>query len=140
MTQRWEEVARAQAGDDYAEAYQGRFADIAARGGDVHGEADFVEQLLPPPARVLDAGCGTGRVAARLHERGYDVVGCDADPSMIAVARRDRPDLDWRVCDLADPDELAALGRFDLVLLAGNVVPLLDDGALGAVAVGLARV
>jgi SAM-dependent methyltransferase len=140
MTRRWEEVARADAGDDYADAYARRFAALAARGDDTHGEAQFVEQLLPAPARVLDAGCGTGRVAARLHDRGYDVVGCDADPRMITVARRIRPALDWRVCDLAAIDELAAIGRFDLAILAGNVVPLLEAGTLAAAALGLERV
>lgn len=136
MSRTWRELAGA-TGNDYAEVYRQRFADLAAQGMDVHGEADFLERLRPPPARVLDAGCGTGRVASRLHDRGYDVTGCDADETMIAAARRDRPDLDWKVCDLADPDpQLPA--PFDVVLLAGNVVPLLDGGTLPAVAKSLA--
>jgi SAM-dependent methyltransferase len=95
----------------------------------VHGEADFVAGLLPAPARVLDAGCGTGRVAVRLHELGYDVVGVDVDPSMVAVARAEAPHLDWRVADLATMDLGAA---FDLVVVAGNTIPLLEDGTLAA--------
>ncbi|MCW2813833.1 MAG: putative SAM-dependent methyltransferase, partial [Nocardioides sp.] len=126
---RWRDVARAEAGDDYAAEYAERFRRLAADGADVHGEATFVSTLVPPPARVLDAGCGTGRVAVRLAGQGYDVTGCDVDDAMVAVARAEAPDLDWRVADLATLD----LGeRYDVVLLAGNVVPLLEDGTLGA--------
>jgi SAM-dependent methyltransferase len=85
---------------------------------------------------VLDAGCGTGRVASRLHELGYDVVGCDVDASMVEVARAEAPGLDWRVADLATLD----LGEtFDVVLLAGNVVPLLEDGTLDETCARLAQ-
>jgi SAM-dependent methyltransferase len=135
---RWEDVARAGAGDDYARRYAERFRRIAAAGGDVHGEAGFVERLLPAPARVLDAGCGTGRVAVRLAERGYDVVGVDVDASMVAMAREEAPGLDWRVADLAGLGDLDLGPRFDLVLVAGNVVPLVEPGTLEPVLAGLA--
>ncbi len=131
----WSRIAREGSGDDYAEAYAERFRALAASGADVHGEASFVAALVAPPARVLDAGCGTGRVAVRLAELGYDVVGCDVDAPMVEVARRGAPHLDWRVADLATLD----LGeRFDLVVLAGNVVPLLDPGTLPEAMVRLA--
>lgn len=84
---------------------------------------------------MLDAGCGTGRIAVRLAELGYAVVGVDVDLEMLAVARADAPGLDWREADLATLD----LGeRFDLVLLAGNILPLLEPGTLGAVCARLA--
>jgi 2-polyprenyl-3-methyl-5-hydroxy-6-metoxy-1,4-benzoquinol methylase len=51
----------------------------------MHGEATFVEGL--GVRRVLDAGCGTGRVAIELARRGLDVVGLDADPGMLSAAR-----------------------------------------------------
>jgi SAM-dependent methyltransferase len=52
-------------------------------------EVDFVlSQLdLPPGARVLDVGCGPGRHTVELARRGYDVVGVDPAPAMIAAAR-----------------------------------------------------
>lgn len=115
--------------------YADRFRAIAAGGGDVHGEANFVPGLTAPPARVLDAGCGTGRVAARLQDMGYDVVGCDVDPKMISVARQEWPALDWRVADVA---ELWLNERFDVVLLAGNVVPLLEPDTVAEAASSLA--
>ena len=99
--------------------YQARFDQLAASGADVHGEASFVASLDPAPRTVLDAGCGTGRVAIELAARGFDVVGVDLDPSMLATARRRAPGIEWIESDLATLD----LGRtFDVVVLAGNVV------------------
>lgn len=98
------------------EAYQARFDALAAQGVDVHGEAAFV--LAFAPRAVLDAGCGTGRVAAELARRGVDVVGVDVDRSMLDEARRRAPGLAFVEADLAT----LALGRtFDVVVLAGNV-------------------
>src|SRR4051794_1621438 len=97
--------------------YQARFDALAARGVDVHGEATFVRSFHP--ATVLDAGCGTGRVAIELALHDIDVVGVAVAPSMLAEARRRAPGIDWREADLT---ELALDRRFDVVLLAGNVV------------------
>lgn len=44
--------------------------------------------LIPPKARVLDIGCGTGALAFCLNERGYRVTGIDASPRMIDMAKR----------------------------------------------------
>ncbi|MGA8257515.1 MAG: methyltransferase domain-containing protein, partial [Nocardioides sp.] len=96
MSTLWQRLARAGSGDDYAQVYAERFRRLAADGADVHGEAGLVADLVPAPARVLDAGCGTGRVAVRLAELGYEVVGCDADATMVDVARQEAPELDWR--------------------------------------------
>jgi SAM-dependent methyltransferase len=89
---------------------------MASRGIDVHGEAAFV--MGYGPRSVLDAGCGSGRVAIELTRRGVDVVGVDADPSMIAEARRLAPDLTWHHEDMT---ELELPRQFDLVVMAGNV-------------------
>ena len=125
----WRTVVRRTQGEDYAHRFAEHFARLAASGTDVHGEATFVSGLVPAGATVLDAGCGTGRVAARLADLGYDVVGVDVDPAMIAVAREERPELPWVVSDLGT----LGLGRtFDLVVLAGNVVPFIDPAALPA--------
>lgn len=96
--------------------YQERFDALAEQGVDVHGEAALVRTLAP--RSVLDAGCGTGRVAVELARHGIEVVGVDVDASMIAEARRRAPDLAWVEADLAS----LQLGRtFDVVVLAGNV-------------------
>lgn len=124
---RWEESARAMAGDDYAQTYAARFRAMAESGQDVHGEATFVTGLVEPTGSVLDAGCGTGRVAARLSELGYEVVGVDVDPAMLDQAKADWPGLDWRLGDLST---LELGSTFDVVLVAGNTIPLLEPGTL----------
>jgi SAM-dependent methyltransferase len=100
----------------------------------MHGEADFVERL--GLRSVLDAGCGTGRVARELARRGLQTVGVDRDAGMLAVARDRAPHLEWREADLVAVD----LGRtFDAIVLAGNVMLFLAPGTEGAVLTNLAR-
>lgn len=116
-----------------ASTYDNRWADLAAQGRSVHGEADFVSALAP--ATVLDAGCGTGRVAIELARRGVDVVGVDVDASMLGQARQKAPELPWVEADLATLD----LGRrFDVVVLAGNVMIFLAAGTEAAVVATMA--
>jgi SAM-dependent methyltransferase len=47
-----------------------------------------LEPLHPPPARVLDFGCGTGDLAGTLAAAGYEVTGCDVSPRMLAEAEQ----------------------------------------------------
>ncbi|MFH9611309.1 class I SAM-dependent methyltransferase [Streptomyces sp. NPDC017448] len=128
---RWAELTGGQAGEEYAQ----RFARLAASGHDVHGEATFCATLVGPAAKVLDAGCGTGRIAIRLAELGHRCTGVDVDSSMLAVARREAPGQEWLLGDLARLDALGLDTDFDLVLAAGNVIPLLAPGT-GATVVG----
>lgn len=115
--------------------YQKRFDALAASGTDVHGEAALVRSYTP--ARVLDAGCGTGRVAIELARHGIDVVGVDLDARMLETARRLTPELDWRLGDLATTD----LGdrEFDLAVMAGNVLLFTPPGTEAAVVANVAR-
>ena len=116
------------------EDFQARFDALAADGVDVHGEAHFVATL--GPGSVLDAGCGTGRVAIELARRGIEVVGVDAESSMIATARQRTPELAWFVADLANLE----LGRtFDVVIMAGNVPLFTRAGTQAALVAGCAR-
>jgi SAM-dependent methyltransferase len=119
-------------GDDYDAA----FARRQRAGCDVHGEATFVASLHP--RSVLDAGCGTGRVAIELARRGVAVVGVDLDLEMLAVARRKAPDLRWVQADLASAD-VTRDGGFDVVVMAGNVMIFVAPGSEGAVVANLAR-
>lgn len=117
-----------------AEEYDRAFVEGERAGRDMHGEATFVEGL--GPATVLDAGCGTGRVAVELARRGIDVVGVDLDPGLLAGARAKAPGLDWREADLATVD----LDRtFGVVVLAGNVMIFLEPGQEPAVVANMAR-
>jgi SAM-dependent methyltransferase len=116
------------------DAYQRRFDTLAASGVDVHGEADFVMRF--DPHTVLDAGCGTGRVAIELARRAIDVVGVDIDRSMLATARANAPAVVWIEHDLAT---LALDRTFDVVVMAGNVLLFTAAGAQRAVVAGCAR-
>jgi SAM-dependent methyltransferase len=117
-------------------SYDARFTRLEAAGVDVHGEAALVDSY--DPSSVLDAGCGTGRVALELHRRGRQVVGLDVDPDMLEAARTKGPDLRWIVGDLADP--ALDVGRtFDLVVMAGNVLIFVDPGSEGRVLANAAR-
>jgi SAM-dependent methyltransferase len=110
-------------GDDY----DARWTSLAAQGRNVHGEADLVETLLSESGgtRVLDAGCGTGRVAIELAQRGFSVTGVDADAAMLTAAMAKAPALTWLEADLGElQDRLDA--EFDLVVLAGNVMIFLS--------------
>jgi len=53
-------------------------------------------------ARVLDVGCGVGRVASQLHDRGFDVTGIDISEPLVDEARSLFPDIEFRVEDIRD--------------------------------------
>ncbi len=46
----------------------------------------FVERHCPPPGRLIDLGCGTGRLLITLAKRGYETTGVDLSPEMLRVA------------------------------------------------------
>jgi SAM-dependent methyltransferase len=127
---RWQSDRRGGGGDDY----DARWRALAAEGKSIHGEADLVCRF--DPASVLDAGCGTGRVAIELAARGIEVVGVDLDRGMIGHARRKAPDLVWIEADLATVD----VGRrFGVVVMAGNVMIFVEPGTEAAVVANMAR-
>lgn len=136
MTSRWSRLPGTARGSSYA----ARFDQLAAKGHDVHGEATFCTGLVAPGSRVLDAGCGTGRVTLRLAELGYDCTGVDLDEDMLQVAKERGPDLSWVAADLASPDLPTVLGStsYDLVVAAGNVFPFLAEGTEATVVTNLA--
>lgn len=141
MSSRWQRAEVSRGAD-----YDARWRELAAEGRPIHGEADLVETLLTEIGgrSVLDAGCGTGRVAIELAERGMAVVGIDSDEAMLAEARAKAPRLRWVPGDLAglaesDPGDTTLPGSVDLVLLAGNVMLFVEPGSEGRVLAGLAR-
>jgi len=129
-TPRWFEhqsAAATEAGKTHAQWYIDRFRTLAAEGTDLDGEARLVDALVPRGARILDAGCGPGRLAGALQRRGHDVVGVDVDPALIAAAEVDHPGPAYHVMDLATLDLPG--DPFDLVVSVGNVMVFLAPGS-----------
>lgn len=74
-------------------------------------------------ARILDAGCGTGVMAAELARRGADVVGVDISPQLVDIAQRRLPeDLAGRVRFRAGDMLDAGLGGFDHVVAMDSLI------------------
>ncbi|MGO8875704.1 MAG: class I SAM-dependent methyltransferase [Acidimicrobiales bacterium] len=125
------------------EKYQARLEELVKAGVDVHGEARFVMAFAPES--VLDAGCGTGRVAIELARLGVYVLGVDRDASMLAVARRlaDKTTEELPAARLgflhSDLVELDTGGTFDVVLMAGNVPLFTPKGSEAALVASAAR-
>lgn len=117
--------------------YDRRFEDLAAAGMDMHGEADLVASYAPES--VLDAGCGTGRVAIELSRRGHAVVGIDLDDRMLEAARAKAPDLIWMHADLTVPGLDLDGQTFDVVVMAGNVLIFVPPGSEDRVIENAAR-
>lgn len=86
-----------------AAGYKKNFDFVPAYGAAV---MDLID--APAGSRVLDLGCGNGTLTVELAARGFDVIGADASPDMIALARETHPDLrfieaDATTFELAEP-------------------------------------
>ena len=103
--------------------------------------ADYVEQLCEVygrrPQRVLDLACGTGSTSMPFARRGYDVVGLDVSPDMLAIARRRTTEAGLAIPYVQDDMRSFALGDmepFDLVIcLYDSLNYLLEPGDLDRV-------
>ncbi len=78
--------------------------------------------------RVLDAGCGTGRMLRALHEKGFETVGLEPDKDMAEFARRVNPEVDIVQARLEDALSHGLTGPFDTVIL-NTVLPFAEDPA-----------
>ena len=130
---------------EHAKGYAERWRRLEAAGKDILGEARLLDAMAERGARILDAGCGSGRLGGHLARAGHDVVGVDLDPHLIEVARAEHPGARWEVGNLAAldlRDEGGARLLFDLQVSAGNVLTFLAGAerrpALSALASHLA--
>jgi ubiquinone/menaquinone biosynthesis C-methylase UbiE len=89
-----------------------------------------VAEHRPPPADLLDYGCGSGDIARALHRVGYSVVGCDISPGMLRMARKigsESPSaISWINLDATAPRLPFADRSFD-VIIASSVLEYLSD-------------
>ena len=111
-----------------AEGYDRRHA---ARFAEAEATAGFLAGLVPPPARALELGVGTGRLALPLAGRGFEVHGVDSSSAMLARLRA-KPGGDAVGVvegNFADVGTIVE-GKYELVLLAFNsLFELLDQDA-----------
>ncbi len=99
----------------------------------VHEPAEGEDEALdlianPAVGPVLDVGCGPGRLAGRLDERGMRAIGLDLSPAMIEIARRDHPGVDFLIASITDlpfaPGRIGAVvSWWSLIHLPRAVVP-----------------
>ncbi|MCQ9332536.1 class I SAM-dependent methyltransferase [Corynebacterium phoceense] len=114
----WKEVTAANPAHSHNFARKWKM--LEAQGQDIHGESRLIDAMAERGSRVLDAGCGTGRLGGRLAALGHDVLGVDVDPILIEHAVHDFPEGDWRVGDLSE--DAIEEHNFDIAVAAGNVV------------------
>ncbi|WP_329331752.1 methyltransferase domain-containing protein [Streptomyces sp. NBC_00663] len=82
-------------GADYEKAFAHAPAHLAA--------LEWLAERLPPAARVLDVGSGTGRpTAAVLVAAGHSVLGVDISPVMVELAARQVPEAEFRHADIRE--------------------------------------
>ncbi|HIT75462.1 MAG TPA: class I SAM-dependent methyltransferase [Candidatus Avipropionibacterium avicola] len=126
---------------DHSQWYIDRFRAMAERGDDIVGEARTVDAMAARGSRILDAGCGPGRIGGHLAAVGHTVVGVDLDPALIAAAEAEHPAARWICDDLATLD-LSSYGidePFDLIVCAGNVMTFLATSERRPALAGFAR-
>lgn len=120
--------------------YDEAWTKMAAAGKDPHGEVAFLDRLRQRhrdvTGAILDAGCGTGRVAIELDRRGHQTAGTDIDADMLGHAQSKAPHLQWHLGNLATVD----LGRgFGVVMMAGNVILFVERDDRPAAIANIAR-
>lgn len=92
-----------------------------------YGEG-LLDLLAPKPGeRVLDLGCGTGQLTAKIADAGAAVLGLDASPDMIGQARQNYPRLQFK---LEDATAMQFQGEFDAVFSNAALHWMLDAAAV----------
>jgi SAM-dependent methyltransferase len=112
------------------EVWESRWAalDLDEEIEQLHRRADpateAIRRQVGPGRRVLEAGCGSGRVAGFIADLKSDVCGIDFASVALAAAKRHRPDLDLAVADVRRAP--FADGRFDVVVSLGVIEHFVD--------------
>ncbi|WP_193311527.1 class I SAM-dependent methyltransferase [Halomicrobium sp. ZPS1] len=99
-------------------------------------QVSLLEHFEPDNAnRVLELGCGTGPLLARIEDEYDEVLGVDSDESMLAVAREKVTTADLKRADFTDWCATDHGRTFDTAVLMGGLLHLTRDEDLQALAV-----
>jgi SAM-dependent methyltransferase len=83
-----------------------------------------IAEKFPSPCRILELGCGCGYISVPLLRLGYEVVGVDANPEMLKVAKEACPNLETITSRIED---LALDKKFNLVILSPLIFNRAND-------------
>ena len=98
----------------------------------------FILAVCPPPARVLDVGCGTGALAAELTARGYEVTGLDPSEGMLSVLAERAPEV--RAVQASATEMPFDDGEFDLSVSVATMHHIADPDAVRRALAEMVRV
>ena len=129
MTDAWLSDTRASYDTDatgYAEKVRGLLDEMPYLRASLTLFAEQVRDAGGGP--VADVGCGPGYVTGYLHDAGVDAFGIDLSPEMIAIARRDYPDLRFEVgtmtdLDLTDDSVVGIVAFWSVIHVPDDAVP-----------------
>lgn len=128
MTRPWHEEL-------FDERYLTFYADVFAEGASAD-EVEFIDRALalPPGASILDLGCGFGRHAIPLAQRGYRVTGFDASEHLLGVAKKMADSLGASLTWVhGDMRRLAGVAPVDACVCLYTVFGYFDDDENAAV-------
>jgi SAM-dependent methyltransferase len=133
MTEAWLSETRSSYDTDavgYADKVRGLLGEMPYLRASLALFAELVHSAGGGP--VADVGCGPGYVTAHLHDAGVDAFGIDLSPEMIAIARRDYPDLRFDVgtmtdLDLADDSVGGVVAFWSVIHVPDHAVPVVFE-------------
>jgi ubiquinone/menaquinone biosynthesis C-methylase UbiE len=116
--------------DEMAPSYDAVFEEQTYRRAYDLLAGEYVGRQLPTtPGVVVDAGCGTGRWAARWLELGHKVIGIEQSPQMIGLIRRRRLGPSFRLVEASMAEAQLEDGTADLVVAMASLQYLADPAA-----------
>src|SRR4051794_15703675 len=119
-------VPHASCAEHYDEAYRQSFGSAYASLTDT--TLAFISTLVNPPARIVDFGAGTGRLALRLAEAGYEVVATEPCEEMLSVLKSKASAANLTIETVhSNMEDFASPTPFDLALCVFTVIAYITD-------------